>query len=182
MRERAKNIVPRCLLDHPGLVLRAPVICGSIRNGKSVSCRTPHLFECIPPDTCAQSASVSGATSKPVSRRTPAARCPSVPRLAAVLRCLCDHPDPALSPSSVACVTVRPRLAGFGVAFGSVQVTLRVLRPDGDVRQDIGLLVARDTAAHSAQVSRVCDPLQHVVSGRGHRFTAPDGMLIIKIF
>ena len=165
MRERAKNIVPRCLLDHPGLVLRAPVICWSIRNGKSVSCRTPHLFECIPPDTCAQSASVSGATSKPVSWRIPAAR-----------------PSPALPPSSVACVTVRPRLAGFGAAFGSVQVTLRVLRPDGDVRQDIGLLVARDTAAHSAQVSRVCDPLQHVVSGRGHRFTAPDGMLIIKIF
>jgi len=30
--------------------------------------------------------------------------------------------------------------------------------PDGDVRQDIGLLVARHTAAQSAQVSRVCDP------------------------
>jgi len=29
--------------------------------------------------------------------------------------------------------------------------------PDGDVRQDIGLLVASDTAAHSAQVSRVRD-------------------------
>ena len=35
---------------------------------------------------------------------------------------------------------------------------LRVLRPDGDVRQDIGLLIARDTAAQSAQVSRVYDP------------------------
>ncbi|MDE7147507.1 MAG: hypothetical protein K2O20_03865 [Duncaniella sp.] len=29
--------------------------------------------------------------------------------------------------------------------------------PDGDVRQDIDLLVARDTVAHSAQVSRVLD-------------------------
>ena len=46
----------------------------------------------------------------------------------------------------------------------AIWVTLRVLRPDGraenpdgDVRQDIGLLVARDTAAQSAQVSRVHD-------------------------
>ncbi|WP_303023600.1 hypothetical protein, partial [Duncaniella muris] len=31
--------------------------------------------------------------------------------------------------------------------------------PEGDVRQDIGLLIARDTAALSAKVSRVCDPL-----------------------
>ena len=59
--------------------------------------------------------------------------------------------------------------------MGTVRITLRVLRPDGDVRQDIGLLIARDTVAHSAQVSRVCDPLLHMVSGRGHRFTAPEG-------
>ncbi|WP_304588545.1 hypothetical protein, partial [Duncaniella muris] len=30
---------------------------------------------------------------------------------------------------------------------------------EGDVRQDIGLLIARDTAAQSAQVSRVCHSL-----------------------
>ena len=34
---------------------------------------------------------------------------------------------------------------------------LRVLRPDGRP-EDADLLVARDTAAQSAQVSRVCDP------------------------
>ena len=50
------------------------------------------------------------------------------------------------------------------------------MAPDGDVRQDIGLLVARDTAAQSAQVSRAYNPTLHMVSGRGHRFTAPDGM------
>ena len=59
--------------------------------------------------------------------------------------------------------------------MGTVRITLRVLRPDGDVRQDIGLLIARDTEAQSAQVSRVCDHLLHMVSGRGHRFTAPEG-------
>ena len=38
-----------------------------------------------------------------------------------------------------------------------LDLVARVLKPDGDVRQDIGLLIARDTAAHSAQVSRVRD-------------------------
>ena len=50
------------------------------------------------------------------------------------------------------------RLVGVVIACGFVRFTLRVLRPDGDVRQDIGLLIARDTAAQSAQVSRVYDP------------------------
>ena len=59
--------------------------------------------------------------------------------------------------------------------MGTVRITLRVLRPDGDVRQDIGLLIARDTDALSAKVSRVCRLPLHMVSGRGHRFTAPDG-------
>ncbi len=52
---------------------------------------------------------------------------------------------------------------------------LRVLRPDGDVRQDIDLLVARDTGAQSAKVSRVCDP-PGMWCPAGHRFTAPDGV------
>ncbi len=44
--------------------------------------------------------------------------------------------------------------------MGTVRITLRVLRPDGDVRQDIGLLIARDTEAQNAQVSRVWCPVE----------------------
>ena len=141
------------------------------------------MFECLSsPDTYAQSAAVSGATSKPVSCRTPADRSPSG-------ICPAGHP-PLRSPSGIRPaghpLTAEPskvRLLGLVTAWGSVRVKLRVLRPDGraenpdgDVRQDIGLLVARDTGAQSAQVSWVCDTSRHVVSGRGHRFTAPDGV------
>jgi len=50
-----------------------------------------------------------------------------------------------------------------------------VLRPDGRP-EDADLLVARDTAAQSAQVSRVCNSPLHMVSGRGHRFTVRYGV------
>jgi len=98
-----------------------------------------------------------------------------------VNRCPAGHPLTA-EPSKV-------RLFGLVRAWGSVRVTLRVLRPDGcaqnpdrvaqnpggDVRQDISLLVARDTGAQSAKVSRVCDP-PGMWCPAGHRFTAPDGV------
>jgi len=138
------------------------------------------------PGTCAQNAAVSGATNKSVSCRTPAVSSPSGTCLT-----LADRIDVRDTPSAG---HPESRLVGYVAACGSIRVTQRVLKPDGDVRQDIGLLIARDTAAQSAQVSRVCDPTSrgphrsgpgvfsglrsnlHMVSVRGHRFTAPDGL------
>ena len=50
-----------------------------------------------------------------------------------------------------------------------------MLRPDGRP-EDADLLVARDTAAQSAQVSRVYNSPLHEVSRRGHRFTVTYGV------
>ena len=102
------------------------------------------------PGTCAQNAAVSGATNKSVSCRTPAVSSPSGTCLT-----LADRIDVRDTPSAG---HPESRLVGYVAACGSIRVTQRVLKPDGDVRQDIGLLIARDTAAQSAQVSRVCDP------------------------
>ncbi len=91
----------------------------------------------------------------PPTPRRKALRC----RGLRVNRCPAGHPLTA-EPSKV-------RLFGLVRAWGSVRVTLRVLRPDGcaqnpdrvaqnpggDVRQDISLLVARDTGAQSAGVT-----------------------------
>ncbi len=110
--------------------------CEAVRGGKSVSCRTPAVVKPIRNPSC----------------RASAERGPSGIRLV-------GHPLTA-EPSKV-------RLFGLVRAWGSVRVTLRVLmadgcaqnpdrvaqNPDGDVRQDIGLLVARDTGAQSAGVT-----------------------------
>ena len=56
-------------------------------------------------------------------------------------------------------------------------VPLMVLRVVG-VRQDTDLIVAPDTAAQSAQVSGVKYIHVNEVSGRGHRFTVPDGPIV----
>ena len=100
-----------------------------------------HICLNVPsPDTYAQCAAVSGAMSKSVSCRTPA-----------ILYALRDH---ALRTPAI---RVLCGLCPAGI-------------PDGDVRQDIDLLIARDTAAQSAQVSRVLDfPVMWCPSG--HRFT-----------
>lgn len=99
------------------------------------------------PGTCAQNAAVSGATNKSVSCRTPAVSSPSGTCLT-----LADRIDVRDTPSAG---HPESRLVGYVAACGSIRVTQRVLKPDGDVRQDIGLLIAPDTEARSAKVSGV---------------------------
>ncbi len=101
------------------------------------------------PGTCAQSAAVSGATNKSVSCRTPA-----VSSLSGTCLTLADRIDVRDTPSAG---HPESRLVGYVAACGSIRVTQRVLKPDGRP-EDADLLVARDTAAQSAQVSRVCNP------------------------
>ena len=73
-----------------------------------------------------------------------------------VNRCPAGHPPTAAHPESA--LPSARRCAAIWVTLRVLMADGRAQSPDGDVRQDISRFPP------------------HVVSGRGHRFTAPDGL------
>jgi len=148
---------------------------------------TTFVWIYFPPDTYALCAAVSGATIKTVSCRTPANHSPSGVRPAGPC-----HPRPLRSPS---CWPLSPTAPPESAQRGPCHhrpdwnlscLTRHCLRisPGHAARTETGWRCPSGhrfthspwhRSAKRAGVTGLPFPL-HMVSGRGHRFTAPDGV------